>query len=110
MYKKLLILTLSLTLLALAAVGCTLTWLSVKTDPITDTFTAGDLNLELRETTGTEKNYVGSKVVITTTNGITDSKHGVFDALLSGELLDDNTKAVVKKQLNGNNIKENVFQ
>lgn len=58
MYKKILILTLSLTLLALAAAGGTLTWLSEETEPITNTFTAGDINLELKETTGTSYKMV----------------------------------------------------
>lgn len=58
MYKKILILTLSLTLLSLAAVGGTLTWLSEKTDPITHTFVAGDINLELKENTGTSYKMV----------------------------------------------------
>lgn len=58
MYRKILILTLSLTLLVLAAVGGTLTWLSAKTDPITNTFVAGDINLDLKETSGIQYKMV----------------------------------------------------
>lgn len=58
MYRKILILTLSLTLLVLAAVGGTLTWLQAKTDPITNTFVAGDIKLELKENTGTSYKMV----------------------------------------------------
>lgn len=58
MYRKILILTLSLTLLVLAAVGGTLTWLQAKTDPITNTFVAGDIKLELKENTGNEYKMV----------------------------------------------------
>ena len=35
-----------------AGIGGTLAWLTDKTDPITNTFTVGDINIELTETTG----------------------------------------------------------
>lgn len=52
--------------------------------------------------TGSEKAYVGAKVVITTTNGVTDANKGIFDALFSGGLLANGAEAVVTKQLNNN--------
>ena len=55
MYKKVLVIVLSLTLLILVAVAGTLTWLQVQTDPITKTFVAGDIKLRLTDTTGSYK-------------------------------------------------------
>lgn len=52
MKKKL---TVSLAVLALVAcmtVGATLAWLTAKTSSVTNTFTYGDINIELKETTG----------------------------------------------------------
>ncbi len=41
-----------------AGIGGTLAWLTDKTDSITNTFTVGDINIELTETTGgTEKQF-----------------------------------------------------
>ena len=52
MKKKL---TVSLAVLALVAcmtAGATLAWLTAKTSSVTNTFTYGDINIELKETTG----------------------------------------------------------
>ena len=52
MNKKL---TVSLAVLALVAcmtAGATLAWLTAKTSSVTNTFTYGDINIELKETTG----------------------------------------------------------
>ena len=52
MKKKL---TVSLAVLALVAcmtAGATLAWLTAKTSTVTNTFTYGDINIELKETTG----------------------------------------------------------
>lgn len=50
------LLTISLLLVVVAAsVGGTLAWLTATTAPVTNTFTYGDINIELTETTG--KNY-----------------------------------------------------
>lgn len=38
-----------------ASIGGTVAWLTAKTDPVVNTFTYGDINIELKETTG--KNY-----------------------------------------------------
>ena len=45
--------TLALVLVvAVASVGGTLAWLKASTDPVTNTFTVGDINIDLTETTG----------------------------------------------------------
>lgn len=47
--------TLALVLVvAVASVGGTIAWLTDKTDAVTNTFTVGDINITLTETTGTE--------------------------------------------------------
>ena len=51
--KKVLALVLALTLLVAGVVGGTLAWLTQKTDPVVNTFTYGDINITLAETTGT---------------------------------------------------------
>lgn len=52
--------------------------------------------------TGSEKAYVGAKVVISTTNGITDANKHCFENLLKGGLLADTTNATVSKRINAN--------
>jgi len=52
--------------------------------------------------TGSEKAYVGAKVVISTTNGITDANKHCFENLLNGGLLADTTNATVSKRINAN--------
>lgn len=49
---------------------------------------------------GSEAAYVGAKVVISTTNGITDAN--CFEDLLNGGLLADATNATVSKRINAN--------
>lgn len=39
-------------LLLVGAAGATLAWLTDKTDPVTNTFTTSDINIDLKETTG----------------------------------------------------------
>ena len=49
------ILSLSMVLvLSMAAVGGTIAWLTAKTGPVINTFTIGDINIEIDETTGEE--------------------------------------------------------
>lgn len=43
---------------ALASVGGTIAWLTAKTDAVTNTFTVGDINITLAETTGTNYKIV----------------------------------------------------
>ena len=63
MKKKL---TVSLAVLALVAcmtAGATLAWLTAKTSSVTNTFTYGDINIELKETTGPSYKMVpGNKI------------------------------------------------
>lgn len=55
---KTLVALLSLVLLLGCSLGGTLAWLSDSTDPVINTFTVGDVNIELDETTGTEYKIV----------------------------------------------------
>lgn len=47
-----LVLVLALALIVGVAVGATFAWLTAKTDPVVNTFTYGDINITLAETTG----------------------------------------------------------
>ena len=63
MKKKL---TVSLAVLALVAcmtAGATLAWLTAKTSSVTNTFTYGDINIELAETTGTSYKMVPGNTI-----------------------------------------------
>lgn len=52
MKKKLTVSLAVLALVACMAAGATLAWLTAKTDSVTNTFTYGDINIDLDETTG----------------------------------------------------------
>lgn len=52
MKKKLFISVVAVALVACFAIGGTLAWLTDTTDPVTNTFTVGDVNIDLTETTG----------------------------------------------------------
>ena len=54
MKKKGLTLVLALTLLVVGVVAGTLAWLTAKSDVVTNTFTTSNIEVELKETTGTE--------------------------------------------------------
>ena len=56
--KKAVITAVALTLVLCLAVGGTLAYLTMKTQTITNTFTYGDVNITLEETTGTEYKMV----------------------------------------------------
>ncbi len=58
MNKKILIMVITVALLVGATVGGTVAWLVDTTDTITNTFTYGDIDIELAETTGTEYKIV----------------------------------------------------
>ena len=63
MKKKL---TVSLAVLALVAcmtAGATLAWLTAKTSSVTNTFTYGDINIELKETTGESSKMVPGNTI-----------------------------------------------
>lgn len=49
-YLKAVVLTLAVVLLMLCTIAGTLAWLTTKTDPITNTFTAGNIDITLTET------------------------------------------------------------
>ena len=71
---KTLVALLSLVLLLGCSLGGTLAWLSDRTGPVTNTFTVGDVNIKLEETTGTEYKIVpGVKIAkdpkVTVTGG-----------------------------------------
>ena len=49
-----LVLVLALAIIVGVAGGATFAWLAAKTDPVVNTFTYGDINIELKETTGSD--------------------------------------------------------
>ena len=63
MKKKLTVSLAVLALVACMAAGATLAWLTAKTSSVTNTFTYGDINIELKETTGESYKMVpGNKI------------------------------------------------
>ena len=52
--SKLFVMMLALVLVFGCAVGGTIAWLTAKTDPVVNTFTYGDINIELTESTGSD--------------------------------------------------------
>lgn len=60
--KKRVITIIAAALLLCCAVGGTLAWLIDKTDPVVNTFTAGNVNIELKETTKDYKMVPGNKI------------------------------------------------
>ena len=58
MKKKTFVLLLALVLIAGAAVGGTLAWLTAKSDTVVNTFTTSDITVKLEETTGTSYKMV----------------------------------------------------
>lgn len=50
--KKSLMCVLAVVVVLCCAIGGTVAWLMDRTDPVTNTFTVGDINIELTETTG----------------------------------------------------------
>lgn len=64
MRKKVWLSVAAIVLVLCCAIGGTLAWLSAKTDPVTNTFTVGDINIDLTETTGgTYKMVPGNTLV-----------------------------------------------
>ena len=62
MKKKTLALVLALTLLVAGVVGGTLAWLTDQTAEVKNTFTVGDINIDLTETTADYKMVPGNKL------------------------------------------------
>ncbi len=61
--KKVWISVAAIALVLCCAIGGTLAWLSTKTAPVVNTFTNGDINIKLAETTGNEYKMVpGNKI------------------------------------------------
>lgn len=58
---KLVVAMLAVTLLIGCAIGGTVAWLTAKTDPVVNTFTYGDINIELAETTGANYKIIPGK-------------------------------------------------
>ena len=54
MKKRTLTILIAVALVVVVAIGGTLAWLTDKTDPVTNTFTVGDINIELEETWNTD--------------------------------------------------------
>ena len=61
--KKVWISVAAIALVLCCAIGGTLAWLSTKTDPVINTFTVGDINIELTETTTNFKMVPGNTIV-----------------------------------------------
>ena len=55
------IMLLAVTLLIGCAIGGTVAWLTAKTDPVVNTFTYGDINITLAETTGSDYKIIPGK-------------------------------------------------
>lgn len=58
MKKKILALTLVFALALALGIGGTVAWLTAQTAPVVNTFTVGDINITLTETTGTDYKFV----------------------------------------------------
>ena len=58
MKKKILALTLVFALALALGIGGTVAWLTAQTDPVVNTFTVGDINITLAETTGNNYTFV----------------------------------------------------
>lgn len=63
MKKKTFVMALALVLVFAVAVGGVVAWLTDKTDPVTNTFTVGDINITLKETTGENYKMVPSNTI-----------------------------------------------
>lgn len=63
MKKKRISLVMALVLVLTCVIGGTLAWLTDRTDPVVNTFTVGDINITLTETTGTEYKMVPGNTI-----------------------------------------------
>ena len=61
--KKIIICTLAVLLICGCFVGTTIAWLMDQTDKVENTFTAGEIDIELTETTGTEYKMVPGSTI-----------------------------------------------
>lgn len=60
--KKKVLSIVAVVLVLCCAIGGTLAWLTAKTDPVKNTFTVGDINIELKETTTNYKMVPGNTI------------------------------------------------
>ena len=60
--KKKVLSIVAVVLVLCCAIGGTLAWLTAKTDPVVNTFTVGDINIELTETTTNYKMVPGNTI------------------------------------------------
>lgn len=91
--KKKIAVAVSLLLVVALSIGGTVAWLTDKTDPVVNTFTVGDINITLAETTGTDYTFVPGDILakdpkVTVTAGsedcylfvkVTDSNNTITD-------------------------------
>ena len=63
MKKKRISLVMALVLVLSCVIGGTLAWLTAKTNPVVNTFTVGDINITLTETTGDEYKMVPGNTI-----------------------------------------------
>lgn len=63
MKKKTFVMALALVLVFAVAVGGVVAWLTAKTDSVTNTFTVGDINIALTETTGNSYKMVPGNII-----------------------------------------------
>lgn len=62
MKKRTLTILIAVVLVVACAIGGTLAWLTDKTDPVVNTFTAGDINIDLTETPAVYKMVPGNDI------------------------------------------------
>ena len=99
MKKKIAISIVAVALVLCCAIGGTLAWLTDKTGPVTNTFTVGDINIDLAETTSDYKMVPGNTIAkdpkVTVKANSEDcylfvkvTKSGNFDQFLTYEMAD----------------------
>ena len=99
MKKKIAISIVAVALVLCCAIGGTLAWLTDKTGPVTNTFTVGDINIDLTETTTDYKMVPGNtiakdpKVTVKANSEacylfVKVTKSGNFDQFLTYEMAD----------------------
>lgn len=99
MKKKIAISIVAVALVLCCAIGGTLAWLTDKTGPVTNTFTVGDINIDLAETTSDYKMVPGNTIAkdpkVTVEAGseacwlfVKVTKSGNFDQFLTYEMAD----------------------
>lgn len=99
MKKKIAISIVAVALVLCCAIGGTLAWLTDKTDPVVNTFTVGDINIDLTETTTDYKMVPGNtiakdpKVTVKANSEacylfVKVTKSGNFDQFLTYEMAD----------------------